>query len=238
MRYLNRVAMHSSQRRYSIARWLLIAVVAVLTAGTVNETTSRRSACIAAEQDCPCDFVSLAKEAAFWGKWMEAHRGTESLDPFFYWESLQKPLDKKLVGIALHSKAFVLVIVANVNSGEFKVISVAKDDHWRQTNWELADKYEMKESVVTAPLVSEHVLKTLSSSPVFVASNNEVSDARSAFVFIKYQGKCNRLAVYDVGRVLREKAKNNAVAAALESLLQDTGVLTKGISGAANDAMR
>ena len=180
------------------------------------------SICFAEEQKRLPGFSSLAKEAEFWEKWREEHRDDGRLEPFFYGKRIQEPVDKRLVEIGERSDPFILVVLTAVNYRIFKVVALAKNNQWQQTKWELE---AMEERVVTVSGIEENVLKTLSEGPVFVEANDAAHDVASVFVFIKYQGKQNRLAVYNPHYVFHERAKRDKVPAALESLLKDAGVL-------------
>lgn len=195
---------------------------AILAWMAVSGMLCHEPVCFAEEQKRLPDFSSLAKEAEFWEKWREEHRDDGRLEPFFYWKRIQEPVDKRLVEIAKRSDPFILVVLTAVNHRIFKVVALAKNNQWQQTKWELE---AMEERVVTVPGIEENVLKTLSMGPVFVEANDAAHDVASVFVFIKYQGKQNRLAVYNPHYVFRERAKRDTVADALESLLKDTGVL-------------
>lgn len=193
--------------------------------------TRHESVCFAGDQAAPPGFLSLAKEAAFWEKWREQHRDTAgTLDPFFYGKEIQEPVDKRLIETAKHSDPFVLVVLTSANRGRFAVVSLTKNtksNEWQQINWaRVPDVKGMREVIVTPHAIQEDILKTLSNGPVFAEGGSTAFDCTSVFVFIRYQGKQNRLAAYDPGVALRERAKRDKVAAALESLLKDT-VLSK-----------
>ena len=229
MRFLNacRSALGFVSLRSSDKTFPLLVAAAIVTQAAIGGMIHHKSLCFAGEERAAHDFSSLAKEAEFWDKWLEEHRGAAYFDPFFFSEELRGPVDKRLLEVAKHSDPFVLVVVSSVNSGRFLVISLAKSRGWQQINWKLGatTREPMKESSVKAPVVEEGVLKTLSTSPVFVEGKDPAFDCASVFVFIQYHGKKNRLAVYNPSRALRERAKQDEVAAALESLLENVGVL-------------
>lgn len=226
MRFLNacRSALGFVSLRSSDKTFPLLVAAAILTQAAIGGMIHHKSLCFAGEERAAHDFSSLAKEAEFWDKWLEEHRGAAYLNTYFFSEALHEPVDKRLVELAKHSDPFVLVVV---KSRRFSVISLAKSRGWQQLSWKLGatTREPMKESSVKAPVVEEGVLNTLSTSPVFVEGKDPAFDCASVFVFIQYHGKKNRLAVYNPSRALRERAKQDKVAAALESLLENVGVL-------------
>ena len=227
---IRRTAVLSFLRRSHNKMLSLTVVGAIFTGETMNGTPVHNSTCVAGEQESRQDFSSLGKEEHFWKKWLEHHDGY-GVEPYFFSEDLQTPMDKRLGEVAKHSKVFVLVVVTSNENGIFRVLSLAKDEttgRWQQTKWELSIEGAMKESVAKAPAVQDDVLKTLSSNSVFVGESNSwkgTFDALSVFIFLKYQGKCSRLAIYNPTLDLGKQTPVSSVARALKSLLQSTGIL-------------
>ena len=147
------------------------------------------------------EFASLAGEMEFWRGWFNEHSPASCpLEPLFCEEDggVSASVDDELRAIAKTSESFVLVIRVNVENGLYQIVSLAKDKHWQQTEWQDQGEDGWKKSVSEPGAVNDDVLTNLSGRDVYVdVSDKWVFHADSVYVFLRHQKTWNRLAVYN-----------------------------------------
>jgi hypothetical protein len=168
------------------------------------------------------DFSSLGAEQKFWNGW--AINNSESsfcAQPFFVarYEELLRSLNEKLITIAKDSDIFGLVICINIDNGILEVVSLAKGKDWQVLKWKMEDSV-MKESIEHL-IVQEDILKNLSRYAIFVDTSDwQTRDADSVYVFLRYNGKCSRFAIYNPKFHAGIKPSRNTAAESLELFLR------------------
>jgi hypothetical protein len=147
------------------------------------------------------DFSSLVDEKAFWSEWISTHMpNTCPLEPFFLENDGQstKDIDDELREIANNSKDFVLIIRVNVENCLFDIVTLSKDKNWKQSKWEYHGIDGWSASVKDANNINENVLMSLSNNSVYVDALDEfIFHADSDYVFLRFNGKCSRFAIYN-----------------------------------------
>jgi len=157
--------------------------------------------CLAGEDELGRAFTSLAHEQDFWSKWMGKHDRRCPLQPLFFWEGKEYddilgPVDRELLAIEKNADAFALIVFSFWP--DCHVLAKNKGGGWQQMNFK-SKRFgcPLKPSRVKTAGVSDDVLKDLGSHAFYIDAAWGAKDADSVYVFLKYKGKCSRIAVYD-----------------------------------------